>query len=463
MKIVKIGTLERCLAYMCVLAAALSLFAWENARGGQEDVMPTAIPWDMAQQKSLRDSLLGQPPASRTRLQWKQLAVLSVAIAGESPGGGEQVREAVEIVEAAARAHPDDAEIMAAGGSAMCMRAADKGISGAQAMNYARQGFRRLDEAVLRYEHELGARLQRAISSLRAPPFLNKTSTAREDFAFLLSRVPQGDEYRALRAMFQFYLGEAQAAAGEWEAARDAWRGVAPLNVPGWSSRAGERLRDAGEPERRADGSGTEEVYSPGPRRHRGGGMSTGFNVIFMILSLGWLASEIGFAQVRKSDEKTVTRRDRLSLLWINAAIYLSIPLAFVLTGKGIGRFSPAWQDLRWCGLVLIVVGLAVKWHAIAKLRSFFTVDVAIHPDHQLVRSGAYRYVRHPSYLGALIAFAGLGTGMGSWAAILAMLLPLAATFLWRIRVEEQALAEAFPEAYPEYKSSTWALIPFLY
>jgi len=40
-------------------------------------------------------------------------------------------------------------------------------------------------------------------------------------------------------------------------------------------------------------------------------------------------------------------------------------------------------------------------------LGRFFTVDVTIEKDHELVERGPFRVVRHPSYPGVMVAFVG--------------------------------------------------------
>ena len=64
------------------------------------------------------------------------------------------------------------------------------------------------------------------------------------------------------------------------------------------------------------------------------------------------------------------------------------------------------------------VVGIAIRWYAIVYLGRFFTVNVAIAADHRLIDSGPYRFVRHPSYIGALMAFLGLGLTLGNWVSL---------------------------------------------
>ena len=79
------------------------------------------------------------------------------------------------------------------------------------------------------------------------------------------------------------------------------------------------------------------------------------------------------------------------------------------------------------------------------------------------MRRGPYRVLRHPSYTGALLTVIGFGIGTGSWAAALVAIVPITFAFLYRIRIEERVLADAFPDAWPGYVRETRRLIPFLW
>ena len=86
---------------------------------------------------------------------------------------------------------------------------------------------------------------------------------------------------------------------------------------------------------------------------------------------------------------------------------------------------------------------------------------VTVKQDHELIRSGPYRYVRHPIYTGLLIAFAGSAIARGEWRGILALAIVFAA--LWRkLRLEERWMIETFGDAYLRYRAEVRALIPFV-
>ena len=77
-----------------------------------------------------------------------------------------------------------------------------------------------------------------------------------------------------------------------------------------------------------------------------------------------------------------------------------------------------------------------------------------------LVTRGPYRIVRHPVYLGELGACAGLAIAAPSPRNAAAMTAVLVAQFV-RMRLEERAMTEAFPE-YAEYAARTPGLLPRL-
>ena len=77
--------------------------------------------------------------------------------------------------------------------------------------------------------------------------------------------------------------------------------------------------------------------------------------------------------------------------------------------------------------------------------------------------TGPYRYVRHPSYTGALTIFVGLGLALQSWGAVLALLLIFAVVWGYRIHVEEGVLISQLGEAYVSYARRTKRLIPYVF
>jgi len=69
-------------------------------------------------------------------------------------------------------------------------------------------------------------------------------------------------------------------------------------------------------------------------------------------------------------------------------------------------------------GILLIAFGTFYRMRCYQALGSLFTFGLCVKPEHQLVTSGPYSFVRHPSYLGLLCITAGMtfvGMTRGSW------------------------------------------------
>jgi protein-S-isoprenylcysteine O-methyltransferase Ste14 len=131
-------------------------------------------------------------------------------------------------------------------------------------------------------------------------------------------------------------------------------------------------------------------------------------------------------------------------------------------------RFPTArWRANDWfgvaVGITIAVAGIAVRAWAVKTLGRFFQREVVIEVGQTVVRSGPYRWVRHPAYSGNLLTLFGFGVAVGSWiGALFGMLIALLA-HIPRIQVEERALRDAFGESYAAYEAETSRIIPFVW
>jgi protein-S-isoprenylcysteine O-methyltransferase Ste14 len=104
--------------------------------------------------------------------------------------------------------------------------------------------------------------------------------------------------------------------------------------------------------------------------------------------------------------------------------------------------------------------GIGLRQWSIHVLARYFTYEVTIQEGQQVVSSGPYRVVRHPSYSGLLLTEAGVGLTLGSLLSLLiAVLVPLIG-ILSRIRVEEAALRTGLGSAYERYAQGRSRLEP---
>jgi protein-S-isoprenylcysteine O-methyltransferase len=180
-------------------------------------------------------------------------------------------------------------------------------------------------------------------------------------------------------------------------------------------------------------------------------------------LALLYFASELLLGMVRRAKAGARSPEDRGStrLLWILIPISMFFGFQFEF-----GLPQAGWGYRPWLnvvGIAITIAGLAFRWYSIIYLGRFFTVNVEIAADHQLIDSGPYRRIRHPSYTGALMAFFGLALCTQNWASLALIVVGPTAAFLYRMRVEEAALSGAFGERYRQYMQRTARLIPGVY
>ena len=98
-------------------------------------------------------------------------------------------------------------------------------------------------------------------------------------------------------------------------------------------------------------------------------------------------------------------------MLLILFSIVASLIIAFSFASLGIAML-PSWAF--YPGVILMLVGIAFRQWSIFVLGRFFSPAVRTQRDQTVVETGPYRYIRHPSYTGALMIFVGLGLALQS-------------------------------------------------
>ena len=121
----------------------------------------------------------------------------------------------------------------------------------------------------------------------------------------------------------------------------------------------------------------------------------------------------------------------------------------------------PRTDALQMAGAVICICGLVFTLWARYTLAGNWSSDVTFKQDHELIRKGPYRFVRHPIYTGLLVMFVGTTLHIGQLRCLLGF--PLVAIGFWiKLRQEERLLVRHFPEAYPNYRREVKALVPFV-
>ena len=177
--------------------------------------------------------------------------------------------------------------------------------------------------------------------------------------------------------------------------------------------------------------------------------------IVFLIV---WAAA----AFATKRTERIQSFSSRLGegvIIWIGAALmirpnwrigFLTAPIVTESLAVGVA------------GLALTVAGLLFAIWARAHLGRNWSSRVTIKQNHELIRSGPYRFVRHPIYTGVCAALAGSVLGSDEVHALLGFVL-IAAGLLHKAGIEETFMCEQFGEEYARYQGEVKSMIPFVW
>jgi protein-S-isoprenylcysteine O-methyltransferase Ste14 len=123
-------------------------------------------------------------------------------------------------------------------------------------------------------------------------------------------------------------------------------------------------------------------------------------------------------------------------------------------------RLWPRSELSYWIGLAVLLAGVAFAVWARVHLGSNWSGTVTVKEDHELIRTGPYRYVRHPIYTGLISGVIGTAICSGTLRAALGAAIITVALWL-KSRTEERFMRATFPGQYQKYCEEVPALVPF--
>jgi protein-S-isoprenylcysteine O-methyltransferase Ste14 len=154
------------------------------------------------------------------------------------------------------------------------------------------------------------------------------------------------------------------------------------------------------------------------------------------------------------------------SFKWIR--IGLGIPgaammLLYLVAPATLAHFELPFSDnLRWVGAVLFAIALQLLIWVHRSLDRNFNTVLVLRPDHELVMTGPYRWVRHPMYSAFVVLFSGMFLLSASLLFGVLFCVLLSFLLIQRTPREEAQLRERFGAVYDAYHARTGALLPKL-
>jgi|SRR5581483_9807705 len=181
-------------------------------------------------------------------------------------------------------------------------------------------------------------------------------------------------------------------------------------------------------------------------------------NPVLLLLAPAWLLWFAPFVLAhRRGGSKvpqTVDRRAR----WGIALQGLSFALVWFRL-FWIYRPSPVRVGI---GIALLCAAILLSWTGARTLGRQWRVDAGLNVDHELVRTGPYRLVRHPIYSSMLALMLGTASLLSRPSVLfVATLVHIAGTEI-RVRTEDHLLAARFGAAFETFRREVPAYLPFV-
>ena len=124
---------------------------------------------------------------------------------------------------------------------------------------------------------------------------------------------------------------------------------------------------------------------------------------------------------------------------------------------------SMTWDSLSLIFLLVCFLGITLRAWAVIVLGKFFSWHVSVQPEQEVIRTGPYKFIRHPAYTGAWLLYVSCLFFIHAWFAGVLCGVFLLAAFTRRITYEEKLMLQTFGDGYESYSSSVKRLIPMVW
>jgi protein-S-isoprenylcysteine O-methyltransferase Ste14 len=178
---------------------------------------------------------------------------------------------------------------------------------------------------------------------------------------------------------------------------------------------------------------------------------------LWLVLGVYWVVTAPR-GQAKKSSEAAGVYGLHMAMMVASCALLFSGRLGVGFLGW---RFIARNPAVTATGIVVTLAGVSFAVWARKHLGENWSARPEIRVGHELVRSGPYKYVRHPIYTGILVGMMGTAIYIGKWRAIVGVTLAWL-LFRAKARREEARLVEEFGPAFEERKRHTGFLFPRL-
>jgi len=197
--------------------------------------------------------------------------------------------------------------------------------------------------------------------------------------------------------------------------------------------------------------------------------MESLFRIAFWFIFGGMIVIQFYFAsRVRLAGERMPADRKAIEREGWRYAVVRAVRSSFLIVFLVLYAINPPWLGLlsvpfpdwlRWIGVALGVVSLAVYTRSRASLGKEWSSHLQMREKHHMVTAGPYAWIRHPIYLALMGFLTGIALVTANWFFIAFLMVSIVDLAL-RIPKEEQMMIEEFGDEYKAYMQRTGRLLP---
>jgi protein-S-isoprenylcysteine O-methyltransferase Ste14 len=165
-------------------------------------------------------------------------------------------------------------------------------------------------------------------------------------------------------------------------------------------------------------------------------------------------------SEIKKGDN--VAKNGSVKHLFLQFVVMMF--LVSILSYIHLSKYNTDLSNLEYYTLGVVLVGFAIRMWSYYELGSSFTFMLKTGKDQQLIKSGPYKVLVHPSYTGQVLVLVGaLFFLTKSWVLSLGLLSASYYVSSKRIKVEEKLMRDKFGKEYDVYLNERYRFIPFVY
>jgi len=154
-------------------------------------------------------------------------------------------------------------------------------------------------------------------------------------------------------------------------------------------------------------------------------------------------------------DEFNAYKTETPILLWIRGI--LGIPAYIFLIEWLISVSYFPWAYIKfsiiinWIGLILLLISTFLLYWSLNSIKTNYHGTIGLHKEHELVTTGAYKYIRHPIVVSFLLVHISIFLLTSNWALGILLITTGLAVCILRTPIEEKYLIDRFGSEYVNY------------